>query len=73
MAEDDVCRDRCSGGNAKMPKSFAGKIIEDLRYAYIDMMESVGKWLVVGLLVAGLITVFVPDTYFEVFKDNSLT
>ena len=37
------------------------------------MMESVGKWLVVGLLVAGLITVFVPDTYFEVFKDNSLT
>ena len=73
IAEDDVCGDRCSGGYAKVPKSFAGKIIEALRYAYIDMMDSVGKWLVVGLLVAGLITVFVPDTYFEVFKDNSLT
>ena len=73
IADDDVCGDRCSGGYAKVSKSFAGKIIEALRYAYIDMMDSVGKWLIVGLLVAGLITVFVPDTYFEVFKDNSLT
>ena len=38
-----------------------------------QMMESVGKWLVVGLIVAGLITIFVPDSYFEIFKDNSFT
>ncbi|MCI6336598.1 MAG: permease [Prevotella sp.] len=68
-----VCGDGYCEGHAKVSKSFAGKIIEALRYAYIDMMESVGKWLVVGLVVAGLITVFVPDTYFEIFKDNSLT
>ena len=36
-------------------------------------MESVGKWLIVGLIVAGLITLFVPDSYFEIFKDNSFT
>lgn len=65
--------DSCCGGHGKAPASFAGKIKEALRYACIDMMASVGKWLVVGLLVAGLITVFVPDTCFEVFKGNSLT
>ena len=73
IAEDIACGDGCCSGHAKLPRSFVGKIIEALHYAYIDMMESVGKWLVVGLFVAGLITVFVPDTYFEVFKDNSLT
>ena len=73
QTHDDVCGDSCCGGHDKVPTSFVGKIIEALRYAYIDMMESVGKWLVVGLIVAGLITIFVPDSYFEFFKDNSFT
>ena len=47
------------------------KLKEALRYGFIDMMGDIGKWLVVGLVVAGLITVFVPDEFFEVFKDNT--
>ena len=52
--------------------SFIGKIKEALSYAFLEMMEDIGKWLMVGLIVAGLITVLVPDSFFEVFKDNSL-
>lgn len=52
--------------------SFWGKIKEAIRYGYGEMMEDIGKWLVIGLIVAGLITVFVPDTLFASFKDNSL-
>ena len=73
QTHDELCGDSCCGGHDKVPTSFVGKVIEALRYAYIDMMESVGKWLVVGLIVAGLITIFVPDSYFEIFKDNSFT
>ena len=73
QTHDDLCGDSCCGGHDKVPTSFVGKVIEALRYAYIDMMESVGKWLVAGLIVAGLITIFVPDSYFEIFKDNSFT
>ena len=51
---------------------FWGKVCEVFSYAFLEMMEDIGKWLVVGLVVAGLITVFVPDTFFAVFKDNSL-
>ena len=36
------------------------------------MMQDIGRWLVVGLVVAGLITVFVPDSFFALFADNSL-
>lgn len=35
-----------------------------VKYGMVDMVASVGKWLVIGLLVAGVITVFVPDQLF---------
>lgn len=43
-----------------------------LQYAFVEMVEDIGKWLVVGLIVAGLITTLVPDAWFATFKDNSL-
>ena len=46
-------------------------LLTALRYAYVDMVKDIGKWLVIGLLVAALITVFVPEEWFEVFKDNT--
>jgi copper chaperone CopZ len=46
--------------------------VEALKFGFVEMMEDIGKWLVVGLIVAGLITVLVPDSFFEVFKDNTL-
>lgn len=42
-----------------------------LRFGFIEMMEDIGKWLVVGLIVAGLITALVPDEFFAIFKDNT--
>lgn len=40
------------------------KIIEAVRYGLVDMVASVGKWLVIGLVIAAIITVSVPDTLF---------
>ena len=42
-----------------------------VRYAFVDMMQDIGKWLVVGLVVAALITVLVPDSFFAVFAGNT--
>lgn len=53
-------------------KTFAQKIAEALRYGYLEMMEDIGKWLVIGLIIAGLITIFVPESLFETFKDNTM-
>ena len=52
--------------------SFGEKCVAALRFGFIEMMEDIGKWLVVGLVVAGLITVLVPDSFFAIFKDNTL-
>lgn len=52
-------------------KSFICRIKEALTYAYVDMMEDIGKWLTIGLIVAGLLTVYVPTEYFAVFQGNT--
>lgn len=54
----------------KLP--FFVRLKEALRFAFVEMMEDIGKWLVVGLIIAGLITALVPDTWFAAFRDNSL-
>lgn len=59
---DDDCHD----------ESFGARLLEALKYAYVEMMGDIGKWLAVGLVVAGIITAFVPDAWFAVFKDNSV-
>lgn len=51
---------------AEPPKRqrFARKLIEAVRYGFVDMVGSVGKWLVIGLIIAAIITVAVPDSLF---------
>lgn len=43
-----------------------------LHYAFFEMMQDIGKWLVLGLIIAGLITIYVPDSFFGQFSDNTL-
>ncbi len=51
--------------------SFWQKMGVALRYAFVEMVEDIGKWLVVGLIIAALITVLVPDSFFAIFADNT--
>jgi uncharacterized membrane protein YraQ (UPF0718 family)/copper chaperone CopZ len=48
------------------------KVWRVLRYAYFDMIQNIGLRLVIGLLVAALIQVLVPDEFFLHFGSNPL-
>ena len=61
----------CGCANEKRA-TFAQKIRDAASYAYVEMMQDIGRWLLLGLVVAGLITVFVPDTFFSLFADKPL-
>ncbi len=45
------------------------KLIDALKYGFVDMLQDLGKWLTVGLVIAAAITVFVPQSVFEVLSD----
>lgn len=40
------------------------KFVEFLRYSLVDLVQNIGKWLVIGLIIGSLITVLVPDSFF---------
>ena len=70
--DDCCCHDDCSCGEQPRATTLMGKVLEALRYGFIDMMKSIGRWLVIGLVVATLITVCVPDDFFAAFAQYPL-
>ncbi len=52
--------------------SFTQKLKSVFEYGYVEMMEDIGKMLMFGLIVAGLISYFVPDDFFTIFGNNTL-
>lgn len=53
-------------------ESFGKKMLRALKYGMVDMVASVGKWLVIGLVVAALITVVVPDDIFVSLAEHPI-
>lgn len=53
-------------------KGFGRKLLDALRYGFIDLVGSIGGWLVAGLVIAALITVYVPADFFAVIGSKPL-
>ena len=53
-------------------QGFSTRLGEAMRYAFVEMLQDVGKWLVVGLLIAALITVAVPNEWLAALHDYKL-
>lgn len=46
------------------------KFREMFRYAFVEFMQDISKWLIIGLLVAALIAVLIPDDFFSMYIHN---
>lgn len=66
------CEDGHCHHDETQPTTFMGKLYGALDYAFVDMMQDVGKWLVIGLLIAALITVAVPNEWLAALHDYKL-
>jgi len=51
-------------------KGFGAKCLDALRYGFIDLVGRIGGWLVAGLIIAAIITVYVPADFFAVLGRN---
>ena len=65
-ALDDV-HDEANYEFSELPKGLWNKVKETLKYGFFDMMQSIGRWLLIGLVVATLITVLLPDDFFSTY------
>lgn len=69
-ADTSVLSDESCDNTASLKRGFFGKFADSLKYGFVDMIQDVGKWLVIGLLLAAVITVLVPDGFFAQFADR---
>lgn len=47
-------------------------LLEIFRYAFVDFLADIAKWLLIGLLIAALMSVIIPDDFFASYVENSL-
>ena len=52
---------------SKPPQGLWEKVQETFKYGFFDMMQSIGRWLLLGLVIATLITVLLPDDFFSTY------
>jgi uncharacterized membrane protein YraQ (UPF0718 family)/copper chaperone CopZ len=60
-----------NGNEKEIPSGFFPKIREMFRYSFVEFLQDISNWLIVGLLIAALISVFVPDNFFADKIPNS--
>lgn len=68
------CSDSCCSApvDASSYRSLPARLLAAVRYGLVEMVASVGKWLVIGLVIAALITVYVPDEFLVSLSDRPL-
>lgn len=70
---DDACAvDEVDTIDAPRSHGFAAKCKDAMRYGFVEMVQNIGKWLIIGLVIAACITVFVPDGFFTFFAGYPL-
>jgi uncharacterized membrane protein YraQ (UPF0718 family)/copper chaperone CopZ len=43
---------------------------ELFRYGFVELLQEISKWLIIGLLVAALLSVLIPDDFFTSYISN---
>lgn len=60
-----------AGSSASKP-SFGRRCVAMLRYGFGEMLQDLGLWLLLGLVIATVITMAVPDGFFDRFASMPL-
>jgi hypothetical protein len=51
----------------KIPNKKVHSLIGAANYAFIELLQDISKWLIIGFLVAALLSVLIPDDFFSQF------
>lgn len=49
-------------------KPFSQKVIDVFRYGFVEFIQDISKWLVIGLVLAAIISALVPNDFFEMLN-----
>lgn len=67
----ETCADDSCGCH-EPPKKDRHSLIQAANYAFVELLQDISKWLILGFLVAALISVLLPPDFFSMFKGYGL-
>lgn len=70
LVKDDIAE--MDAGHSAVTVEKGNRFLRVLRYAYFDMIQDIGLRLTIGLLIAALIGIAVPDEFFLTFGSQPL-
>jgi len=50
------------------PKKESHSLIRAANYAFVELLQDISKWLILGFMAAALISVLLPDDFFSMFR-----
>lgn len=62
-----VCDDDSCGCHTEPPKE-THSLFRAANYAFVELLQDIAKWLILGFLAAALISVLLPPDFFSMFK-----
>ncbi|HEC44639.1 MAG TPA: heavy metal-associated domain-containing protein [Bacteroides sp.] len=70
-AGNGVPNDNGNGNSAETENGALDRSLRGmLRYAFVEFLEDIAKWLVIGLALAALIEILVPESFFTSYLGN---
>lgn len=71
QTEKTCSDDSCGCHDTEKPDN-RHSLVRAADYAFIELLQDIAKWLIIGFLVAALISVVLPDDFFSSFKGLGL-
>ncbi len=65
-----VSEQSCDEGTCNLNSKLHSKLYTMFKYAFVDFLQDISKWLIIGLILAAIISVLVPENFFEHFIGN---
>jgi len=62
-ADCNASQPQARGSNKREPVFI--RLKQALTYAFSDLLKDIGKWLILGIIIAGIISYLVPEQFFE--------
>jgi len=59
------CSDACPDTGLATKEPLTKRMMSGVRYAFGELLKDIGSWLLLGVLIAGLVTTLIPDGFFE--------
>ncbi|OBQ54516.1 SO_0444 family Cu/Zn efflux transporter [Halodesulfovibrio spirochaetisodalis] len=70
LKKEEECTSGCCSSSAG--KRFKDKFMTGMKFAFGELVADIGKWLFIGILIAAVVSTFLPVTFFQDYVGDGL-